>query len=99
LLHFKKYIAPYFELLVWTMGLVWLACINPAETNHFSLCVFKWIGLPFCPGCGLGHSVSWLFRGELNQSLQAHPLGIFALGVLLYRIYTLIKNSFIILPT
>lgn len=99
MLRIKKILLPYFELCTWITGLLFLALMNPAETHHFSICIFKWIGLSFCPGCGLGHSVSWLFHGNLAQSLQAHPLGIFALAVLLFRIYTLIKNNFFILTT
>ena len=91
----KKSFFSYFELSVWVGGLLWLALMNPAAEVHFSLCIFKWIGLSFCPGCGLGHSISWLFHGKLQQSLNAHPLGIFAVVVLLFRIFTLIKISFI----
>jgi hypothetical protein len=99
LLRIKKIFQPYFELCTWLTGLLFLALMNPAETTHFSICIFKWMGLSFCPGCGLGHSVSWLFHGNLTQSFQAHPLGIFALAVLLFRIFTLIKNNFFNLTT
>jgi hypothetical protein len=68
--------------------------MNPAGDTHYSLCFFKWAGISFCPGCGLGHSISWLFRGEIMASFKAHPLGIFAIAVLLHRIYILIKNRF-----
>jgi hypothetical protein len=91
---FKKYFTGYFELSAWVAALTWLACIDPAAEAHFSLCVFKWAGFSFCPGCGLGHSVSWLFHGDVQRSFQAHPLGIFAVAVLLYRIYSLVKNHF-----
>jgi hypothetical protein len=94
LLFFKKHIAPYFELSVWIAGLLFLAAINPASESHYTLCVFKWAGFSFCPGCGLGHSVSWLFHGDIQQSFKAHPLGTVALVVLLFRIFTLIKMHF-----
>lgn len=29
-----------------------------------------------CPTCGLGRSLAFAFRGEWNESLNAHPLGI-----------------------
>jgi uncharacterized membrane protein len=87
----KKYVAPYFELVVWVAALLILAAINPASETHYSLCVFKWAGFSFCPGCGLGHSISWLFHGDIEQSFHAHPLGIFAVAVLLYRIFFLLK--------
>lgn len=93
----KKYFAQYFELFAWTTGLLLLAFMNPAAEEHFSFCIFKWMGISFCPGCGLGHSISWLFHGELVRSFNEHPLGIFAVIILLQRIYTLIKKRFIFL--
>jgi hypothetical protein len=78
----------YSELGVWILALVLLATMNPAIESQ-SVCFFKFIGIPFCPGCGLGHSISFLFHGELRSSLSAHPLGIFALIVILFRIYKL----------
>lgn len=88
----KKYLSQYFEALVWITGLVLLALMDPAAEGHYSLCFFKWAGFSFCPGCGLGHSISWLFHGEFVQSFNEHPFGIFAVVILLHRIYTIIKN-------
>jgi len=90
----KKIKAPYFELGCWLLTLGYLAAINPAATDHFELCVFKWLGLTFCPGCGLGHSISWLLHGNLSRSWEQHPLGVLALAVLIHRMYTLLKNNF-----
>ncbi|MBC7936899.1 MAG: DUF2752 domain-containing protein [Rhizobacter sp.] len=67
--------------------------MNPAADNHYSLCFFKWMGFSFCPGCGLGHSISWLFHGNIGKSFSEHPLGIFAVGILIHRIYKIIKNK------
>ena len=49
------------------------------------------LGLHICPGCGLGHSVSYLFHGNIQASLSSHPLGIFAVIVILGRIFNLIQ--------
>jgi len=85
----------YAELCTWIIALCVLGVSDPsAGTDHYELCVFKLLGIPFCPGCGLGHSISWLFRGEVQQSFASHPLGIFAVVILFHRIYTLIKNRF-----
>lgn len=48
------------------------------------------MGIDWCPGCGLGHSISWLFHGNLNNSFHAHWLGFPAVAVILSRIYTLL---------
>ncbi len=92
---FKKYFFSWLECGIWISGLVVLAFVNPAGETHFSLCLFKWIGLTFCPGCGLGHAVSWLFHGDIQRSLQAHPLGLLAVTVLFYRIFNLTRLNLI----
>ncbi|RYE22406.1 MAG: DUF2752 domain-containing protein [Sphingobacteriales bacterium] len=84
--------APYFEACFWVAALIGLACTNPGQESHFSLCFFKRMGWSLCPGCGLGHSIAWLFHGNMLQSFKAHPLGLFALAVILHRIYILIKT-------
>ena len=79
------------ELFFWIGGLVYLAFMNPAET-HFTLCPIKNLGFSFCPGCGLGHSISYIFHGEIKESFYHHPLGGFALLVILWRIFQLIQS-------
>ncbi|WP_311954640.1 DUF2752 domain-containing protein [Mucilaginibacter terrae] len=51
--------------------------------------MFKLVGITWCPGCGIGHSISWLLHGNLTQSFKAHYLGIPALAVIIYRVYCL----------
>ena len=79
------------ELFFWIGGLTYLAFMNPSET-HFSLCPIKNLGFSFCPGCGLGHSISFIFHGKFEESFHHHPLGIFALSVILWRIFQLIRS-------
>lgn len=78
-----------FEALIWASGLIALA-MSSSET-HFTLCPLQNAGLEFCPGCGLGRSIGLFFRGQFQASLQAHPLGIFAVIVLSFRIVNLTK--------
>ncbi|HSN08842.1 MAG TPA: DUF2752 domain-containing protein [Hanamia sp.] len=84
-----KYFRKYLELTAWIVGLILLAFMDPGTDIHYSFCFFKFIGIKFCPGCGLGHSISYLFHGNLRASFQAHPLGLFAVIVILARIYKL----------
>lgn len=86
-----KLFTKYFELIFWITSLTWLAIIQPGA-DHFSLCIFKWLGIHFCPGCGLGHSISYLFHGNIAASVSSHPLGIFAVAVIIFRIYKLFKR-------
>jgi hypothetical protein len=81
-----------FEALCWFTGLFILAFADTAS-SHFSLCPLKNAGWDFCPGCGLGRSVSLLFQGQISESFQTHPLGIFALITLSFRIINLTKQS------
>lgn len=87
--HARQIFRRYFELSAWVTALLLLALMDPATDTHYSFCVFKFIGIKFCPGCGLGHSISYLFHGNLRASFSAHPLGVFALAVILFRIYKL----------
>jgi len=81
------------ELLIWTAGLLILA-FYPFETGHFSVCPLKNLGFSFCPGCGLGMSLHYLFHLEFTNSFHAHPLGIFAFIIISLRIIGLAKKSF-----
>lgn len=80
------------ELLVWVTGLLLLAFMETG--GHFTLCPLKNAGWDFCPGCGLGRSISLLFKGDLTASLEVHPLGIFAVIILSFRILNLTKHYF-----
>jgi hypothetical protein len=85
----KLLLQRYFELTFWITALLLLAFMNPGTEVHYSLCPFKLAGIHFCPGCGLGHSISFLFHGDFQSSLKAHPLGLFAVITIVYRIYQL----------
>jgi hypothetical protein len=78
-----------FEGLIWISALLLIAVINVDSHSHFTICPLKNLGLDFCPGCGLGRSIHYLFHMEFLKSFNAHPLGVFALVILLYRIYIL----------
>ena len=81
------------EAIMWSIALLYLMFINPYELNHFSFCLFNLMGIDFCPGCGIGRSISMIYHGDILGSLKMHPLGIFALGVIFYRIVTLLQKN------
>lgn len=82
-----------FEAYVWTGALVALACTDPTAPGVLDLCLFKHLGLSFCPGCGLGHAIVYLFQGAWLLSWEAHPLGGVAVLVLGHRIVTLLRSA------
>ena len=84
----------YFELIFWVVSISALAIMEPGTDPHYSLCIFKFFGFDFCPGCGLGHSISFLFHGDIKASFASHPLGIFAVVIILSRIYKLLQLHF-----
>ncbi|WP_439883572.1 DUF2752 domain-containing protein [Pontibacter sp. MBLB2868] len=59
--------------------------MDPRGTHLFSFCPFSWLWKSACPGCGLGHGIAYLFRGEWHASWQAHPLALPATLMLLWR--------------
>jgi hypothetical protein len=81
------------EAWIWIAGLTVLAIINPDSNSHFTLCPFKNLGFNYCPGCGLGHSISYLFHGNIKASLQSHILGIPSVMILSVRTISLIIKS------
>lgn len=85
-----RFIRNNFELLLWPAALLSLAFTDPTQT-HFVLCPLRLMGLTWCPGCGLGHSIAFLLHGQLGESWHAHWLGVPALGILLWRTFTLAR--------
>lgn len=79
------------EAIVWITGIVLFATLE-SGTNHFSLCPLKLAGFTWCSGCGLGNSIVLLLDGKLIESIKAHPMGIFALVILSFRIISLTKQ-------
>ncbi|MEO1022039.1 MAG: DUF2752 domain-containing protein [Bacteroidota bacterium] len=73
------------EWVTFSGALVAFAFMNP-DVQSTSFCFFDWIGFPFCPGEGLGHSIAFLLDGHITESFEAHLLGPFAVGVLSARI-------------
>ncbi len=69
--------------------------MNP-DTKGFSFCFLRLIGINFCPGCGLAHSISYFFHGNIADSLRSHPLGILAVAVISLRIIQLSKSHLLI---
>jgi len=82
------------EALYWIAGMVYLVTVNPYQVQKFTLCPFHNLGIGFCPGCGLGRSISFLFHGDFIHSISAHPLGIIAFILIITRIVKLIDRSY-----
>lgn len=77
------------EALLWAAGLLVLAASDPTSDFHFTLFWPQWAFGIQSPGHGLGHSIGYLFRGDLGSSLDSHFLGLPAVVVLTYRIISL----------
>jgi len=81
------------ELFFWIAAIIALS-VNNSNGHHFTLCLLAHLGFgDWCPGCGLGRSISHILHGEFTQSFKEHWFGFPALLILIYRIFTLIKNS------
>jgi len=77
------------ELIFWVVALILLATADPAghvHKDHLSFCPLANLGLSWCPGCGLGRSVTQLFHGHVKESLNYHWFGIPAVMIIGYRI-------------
>jgi len=80
------------EAFIWIGALIFLGLSDPA-CHHYTLCPFNNLGMDFCPGCGLGRSVGFLFRLDLKSSFLSHPLGIPAVILLVYRCTIIFRKS------
>jgi hypothetical protein len=81
------------EAVIWIVALTALAISNPSD-HHYTLCPLHNVGWDFCPGCGIGRSISYLFHLQLEKSFLAHPLGIPAVVILIHRVTKLIRKPF-----
>jgi hypothetical protein len=89
-----KFIRKNFELFFWAAAIIALAAADPSVEPQYPLCPLKLMGITWCPGCGIGHAISWLIHGDLVKSFHAHWLGVPALILIVYRIYILAKALF-----
>jgi len=87
------FVRRHLEALIWIAALLILAFSNPMDTCY-SICPLHNLGINWCPGCGIGHSISWLFRGDIMQSMHAHPLGIPAVIIILSRIVGIFRKNY-----
>jgi len=81
------------ELVFLVASLLSFALSNP-ENEHFNLCIFKWLNFNYCPGCGLGHSITWFFHGDFSKAYESHFFGIPAVFIILHRIIQLVRENF-----
>lgn len=90
----KELFRKYFEISVFTTGLFLLAMMDPEVANGPSLCLFDAIGISFCPGEGLGHSISYVFHGQIDNALRANMFGPVAIAILGGRIIQLLLKNY-----
>jgi hypothetical protein len=82
------------ELIFWISVLVALTTATPYDHLHdpgFTLCPLSNLGIKWCPGCGLGRSITNLLHGNVLESIKLHWLGIPALLLICARMVTLSK--------
>jgi len=90
-----KFLRTNFELIFWVAAIIALAVADPSIQSQYTLCPLKLMGITWCPGCGIGHAISWLLHGNLTNSWHAHWLGVPALGIISYRIFVLGRRLFV----
>lgn len=89
---FDKYFFFHFEWIVLLSGLLLMVFLDPMSQAQ-SFCPAKRLNFEFCPGCGLGRSIAFLFKGEILTSIQTHPAGIMAVLFIPVRIVTIFQRN------
>lgn len=87
-----KYFIINIEGFIWLFALISLA-LTFDTGEHYSFCMFHNLGFKYCPGCGVGHAISFFFHGEFARSISTHPFGIVAIIILSHRIITIFTQS------
>ena len=82
------------EAAIWVAALVVLALGNPNSDFHFTIFWPYYVWGIKSPGYGLGHSISYLFRGDVISAIESHILGIPAVAIILWRVITLEMRLF-----
>ena len=80
------------EALIWLAALIYLGLSDPTSSTHISLFPPDWIFGIKSPGFNLGHSISFLFHGNVAASIQAHYFGIPAVIILAWRMVSLVGD-------
>ena len=79
----RQLILKYGEAVIWSSALVALFFMDPG--SGISLCPFKALGINWCPGCGIGHSIHYTLHFRFGAAWREHPLGIAATAVLIWQ--------------
>ena len=82
------------EAAIWAAALIVLALGNPNSESHFTIFWPYYVWGIKSPGFGLGHSISYLFRGDVISAIESHILGIPAVAIILWRVVTLEMRLF-----
>lgn len=84
----------HFEWLALALALLLMAGMNPYTTNGASWCLLELAQFPYCPGEGLGHSIAYTVRGDLDKAFGANIMGPPAILIITARIGYLLKTIF-----
>lgn len=82
------------ELIFWVLVLLALGVATPeayGHVHHFTLCPLASLGIEWCPGCGLGRSITQVMHGNITESWKHHWFGVPSILIILYRIGELAK--------
>lgn len=82
----------HFEWMALAGGLMLAASFDPYGSSEFTWCLLEWIGIPWCPGEGLGHSIAFMVRGDIHNSLSSNFMGLPAIIIIGLRTVFLIRS-------
>ena len=82
------------EAAIWVLALIIIALGNPESDFHFTIFWPYYVWGIKSPGYDLGHSISYLFRGDAISAIETHVLGIPTVAILVWRVATLQIRQF-----
>jgi hypothetical protein len=91
---FSSFMVHNLEAFIWLTVIIYFALSPLPSGEHFTLCPLSLAGFKHCPGCGLGRALILLLHGHVTESYNMHPLALFALPVLAFRIVLVFRSYF-----
>lgn len=87
---FANFFRKKLELFFWVLAIILLYSMDE-QAN--SLCLFQFIGIEQCLGCGIGHSIHAGLHGRFADAIFYHPLGLIAILTIFIRLFQLINHQ------
>lgn len=90
---FVRHHRHWIEAVTLVTGLVAVGMADPTAQSWIDLCIYKAAGFSWCPGCGLGHAMGFLARGEWASAIESHVFSPVIAAFMIQRIGSSLREG------